>query len=170
MIKFKGIIEQFGAKGEKTNWTYILIPMDISEQLKPNVKVSFRVKGVLDQQAISGKALIPYGEGNYILVLNKPLIKCLKKGINDSVQLVLEEDKDFKLEIPEDLEFCLEDTENGIQNFYKLAPSHRKYFINWINEAKTESTRVKRLSQTVQAMELKMGYGEMIKFNRAKQN
>ena len=167
MIKFEGIIEQFGVKGEKTNWTYIFISLDIAEQLKPNFKVSFRVKGMLDHLPISGKALIPYGDGNYILVLNKPLIKLLKKGLNDKIQIALEEDKDFKVEMPEDLEMCLDDVENGIENFHKLSPSHRKYFINWVNEAKTEVTRVKRLTQTVKAMELEMGYGEMIRFNKS---
>ena len=168
MINFEAIIEQFGEKGEKTNWTYVLIPFDIAAQLKPNVKVSFRVKGLLDNIKIDGKALIPYGDGNYLLVLNKPLLKSLKKGLNDKIKVAIEEDQEFKLEIPEDLELCLEDIENGFQNFYQLAPSHRKYFINWINEAKTESTRVKRLTQTVQAIELKMAYGEMIRFNREK--
>ena len=167
MLKFEGIIEQFGIKGEKTNWTYIFIPFDVAEQIKPNIKVSFRVKGMLDNLPISGKALIPYGEGNFILVLNKPLIKSLKKGLNDKVLLVLEEDKDFKVEMPEDLEMCLDDVENGTDNFYKLSPSHRKYFINWINEAKTETTRIKRLTQTVKAMELNMGYGELIRFNKS---
>jgi hypothetical protein len=76
--------------------------MEIAQQLNPNVKVSFRVKGVLDQQAISGKALIPYGDGNYIFVSNKLLIKCFDKEINDVIELDLEEFKDFKVYTPQD--------------------------------------------------------------------
>ncbi|HMR81592.1 MAG TPA: YdeI/OmpD-associated family protein [Niabella sp.] len=34
--------------------------------------------------------------------------------------------------------------------FEKLAPSHRKEYIQWINEAKTEATRYKRIATTIE--------------------
>ena len=35
MIQFTTTIHKFGVKGEKTGWTYIEIPADLAQQLKP---------------------------------------------------------------------------------------------------------------------------------------
>ena len=49
MIELTGILIQFGEKGEKTGWTYLKIPAAIAHEIKPDTKVSFRVKGFLDE-------------------------------------------------------------------------------------------------------------------------
>jgi hypothetical protein len=64
MVEFKTIILQFVDQGEKTGWSYISVPADIAQQIKPNNKKSFRVKGMLDGLAVGGLALMPMGEGN----------------------------------------------------------------------------------------------------------
>jgi hypothetical protein len=70
MISFTTTILKFGQQGEKTGWTYILIPAELAGQLKPGHKKSFRVKGRLDQYPIKGVALLPMGEGDFIMALN----------------------------------------------------------------------------------------------------
>jgi uncharacterized protein YdeI (YjbR/CyaY-like superfamily) len=47
-----------------------------------------------------------------------------------------------------------------------LAKSHREYFIKWINGAKTNETRAKRIIHTVNAMLRKWDYGQMIRAMR----
>ena len=70
MVKFKTKILQFKERmGEKTGWSYLKIPAKLAQQLKPDNKRSFRVKGKLDEHPISGMALIPMGEGDFILAL-----------------------------------------------------------------------------------------------------
>ena len=168
MVHFQTLIKQFKEMGEKTGWTYIDIPAHIAQEIKVDCKVSFRVKGKIDDVAINGIALLPMGEGNFILALNKSLQKAIGKRKGAMVNLSLVEDQDFKFDIPEDLADCLADVEDGMAQFLKLPKSHQNYYIKWINEAKTETTRVKRLAQTAQAMALKMNYGEMIRFNKGK--
>ena len=168
MVRFQTLIKQFKEMGEKTGWTYLDIPSVIAQEIKADCKVSFRVKGKIDEVEINGIALLPMGEGNYILALKKSLQKALGKRNGAMVNLALEEDLDFKFEIPEDLADCLADVDHGMEQFLKLPKSHQNYYIKWINEAKTETTRVKRLAQTAQAMELKMSYSEMIRFNKGK--
>lgn len=168
MIEYCTVIHQFDKMGEKTGWTHIDVPADIAQQIKPNCKVSFRVKGKIDEVLINGIALLPMGEGDFILALKKDLLKKIAKRIGAMVKVCLEEDKDFKIEMPEDLEICLNDVERATEQFYKMSKSHQNYYINWINAAKTEPTRVKRLTQTVEAMERKMDYGEMIRYNKQK--
>jgi Domain of unknown function (DUF1905)/Bacteriocin-protection, YdeI or OmpD-Associated len=168
MIHYIAIIQQFGAKGEKTGWTYLDIPASIAQEIKANCKVSFRVKGKIDDVTINGIALTPMGEGNFILALKKELLKKLGKYKGAMVKLELAKDVDFKFEIPEDLLQCFDDVEHTLAQFYSQPKSHQNYFIKWINEAKTEATRVKRLSMTVNAMIEKLNYGEMIRAGKGK--
>ena len=168
MLTYHTMIKKFSEMGEKTGWTYLDIPAHVAQGLKAGCKVSFRVKGRIDDVAINGVALLPMGEGDFIMALKKELIKKIGKRKGAMVELELEEDKDFKIEMPEDLELCLADAENATDHFYKLPKSHQNYYIKWINEAKTEATRVKRLSQTVYAMQLGMNYGEMMRYNKSR--
>ena len=47
MLTFNTTIQKFGKQGEKTGWTYIVVPEKISKKLNPGVKKSYRVKGKL---------------------------------------------------------------------------------------------------------------------------
>ena len=80
MIQFIAKVEQFGAMGEKTGWTYIHIPAPLAQELFPGNKKSFRVKGKLDHWAFEQLALIPMGEGDFILALNTQIRKQIKKN------------------------------------------------------------------------------------------
>lgn len=167
MINFKAEIEQFDANGEKTGWSYVYIPREIAAQLKPGERRSIRVKGKIDEVAINGIALMPMGEGNFIMALNKPLRKQLKKEAGAKVELHIEFDADFKIEMPEDLALCLIDEQQLMEQFLSMPKSHQNYFINWLNSAKTETTRTKRLVMIVNAMANQWDFGMMIRSSRA---
>ncbi len=163
MIHIKAEIERFGQMGEKTGWNYIFIPAVIANELKPDCKVSFRVKGKLDDLEIAGIATVPMGAGDFIIAINATLRKKIKKEAGAKVELWLEEDKDFKIEMPADLEVCLAEDETLLARFVQQPKSHQNYFIKWINAAKTEPTHTKRLVMTVNAMEKLQDYGAMIR-------
>jgi uncharacterized protein YcgL (UPF0745 family) len=167
MITFEAEIERFSKMGEKTGWRYISIPMKVANQIKPDYRKSFRVKGFLDSVPIAGLSFIPMGEGEFILALNANLRKQLKKEEGAKIHLQLEEDKAFKIEMPEDLEFCLTEERHCLENFLNLPKSHQNYYINWLNTAKTEPTRVKRLTQIVVAMDKKQNFSEMMRSNKS---
>ena len=168
MIHFKAEIEKFAQMGEKTGWSYVFIPASLAQEIKPACKVSFRVKGKIDAVNIAGIAIIPMGKGDFILALKTELRKKLKKEAGTKVELWLEEDKDFKMEMPEDLEICLEEEDGLLTTFLQQPKSHQNYFIKWINEAKTEVTRTKRLVMTINAMFKKQDFGAMIRESQGK--
>ena len=163
MIEFNTIMLQFEAQGEKTGWTYIEIPADIAQQLKPGNKKSFRVKGMLDGLAVAGMALMPMGGGNFILALKADVRRAIRKNAGAMLTVKLEEDKDYKLEVPADLQECFDFEPEALQQFNSLPKSHRDYFIKWIESAKTNETRAKRIVNTVNAMLRKWDYGTMIR-------
>jgi sugar phosphate isomerase/epimerase len=162
MIKFSALIKKFGEQGEKTGWTYVEIPAVIAERLKPANKKSFRVKGKLDSYAIEGVALIPMGGGDFIIPLNLAMRKAIGKSKGAMLQLQLALDEKEYILSPELME-CLADEPAALANFKKLAPSHQKYYSKWIESAKTETTRAKRIALAVTSMARGMSYGEMIR-------
>ncbi|HEV3222244.1 MAG TPA: YdeI/OmpD-associated family protein [Puia sp.] len=164
MVQFIALIQQFAEQGEKTGWTYITVPHDIAEQLKPGFKKSFRVKGKLDSHSIAQLALLPMGNGSFILPLNASLRKAVHKKKGAMLKLSLEEDKK-PLKVNAELIECLADSPKAEKKFKTLPRSHQMYYSKWIESAKTIETRAKRIGLTVQAMEKNMTYAEMLRLN-----
>jgi isopentenyl phosphate kinase len=162
MVQFTTTILQFAEQGDKTGWTYIHITPDIAEQLKPGWKKSFRVKGKLDKHPIKAIALLPHGGGSFILPINAEMRKGIKKRKGAMLQVQLQEDK-APLQLNSELMECLADEPQALAFFKTLAPSHQAYFSKWVESAKTEATKTKRIAQAVNGLTHKMNYGELIR-------
>ncbi|HET6254818.1 MAG TPA: YdeI/OmpD-associated family protein [Puia sp.] len=162
MVRFTAKILQFGEMGEKTGWSYIRIPAAMAAKLMPGNKKSFRVKGKLDEHPIGKVALLPMGEGDFIMALKASVRKTLRKQKGDSLRVELEVDKAV-IEPPKDLMACLKDEPEALAYFTSLPKSHQNYFGNWVREAKTEGTRTKRLACVVNAMMRKLNFAEMLR-------
>lgn len=162
MIRFTTTIMKFGGQGEKTGWTYISIPAEIAVQLQPDNKKSFRVKGKLDEHSIHGVALVPMGGGDYIMALNADLRKAIGKRKGASIKVALAVDT-VPYQINTAFMECMEDEPTAMHYFKSLSMAHQHYFSKWIDAAKTEPTKVKRIAQAVSALARKMGYPEMMR-------
>lgn len=162
MIQFKTVVKKFGKMGEKTGWTYIEIPFDLAEKIKPNNKKSFRVKGKINNLIIKETALLPMGEGNFILPLNATIRK--KTGIRTGEIIAMQMQED-KSEFVHDTDFmdCIAEEENAMKHFQSLPGSHQKYFTKWIQGAKTDITKANRIAKAVNALTRKMGFPEMLR-------
>lgn len=163
MIQFSTVIKQFENQGEKTGWTYIDIPKTIAEKLKPGNKKSFRIKGKLDDYEFRGVALIPMGGGDFIMALNAAIRKSIGKRRGAKLQVQLQADDDYVIEPAPEFQDCLSDEPLAVDYFESLAKSHQRYFINWIDSAKTDPTKIKRIAQAVSALSKRQGFGEMIR-------
>jgi hypothetical protein len=162
MIRFTTKILQFGEMGEKTGWSYIRVPAALAGKLMPGNKKSFRVKGKLDDHVIEKVALLPMGEGDFIMALKANIRKALRKQKGDSLRVELEVDKAV-IKPPKDLMECLADEPEALAYFSSLPKSHQNYFGNWVREAKTEGTRTKRLVRVVTAMARRLNFAEMLR-------
>lgn len=167
MTTYTTTIHQFEEQGEKTGWTYIEIPADIAQEIFPGNKKSFRVKGKLDNYAIKSVAVMPMGDGNFIMALNAAMRKGIGKRKGAMLKVALAKD-DSPLEIAPELLECLADEPDALAYFQSLAPSHQRYFSNWVSEAKTETTKAKRLAICLSALARKMEYGPMIREQKGK--
>lgn len=167
MVQYTTTILKFEKQGEKTGWTYIEIPADIAQQIKPNNKKSFRVKGKLDNYKISGVSLLPMGGGSFIMALNASMRKGIGKRYGAMVKVQLQEDeKPFQFN--KDFMDCLADEPAATEYFKSLPGSHQRYFSKWIDEAKTVETKTKRIAWAINSLSKKQGFGEMLRSHQKK--
>jgi hypothetical protein len=144
MVQFTTTLQRFEKQGEKTGWTYIEIPADIAQKIKPKTKTGYRVKGKLDSYRIA-----------------------IGKRYGAMVKVQLEEDKQpFKFN--KDFMECLADEPAAKTFFNTLSGSHQRYFSKWIDSAKTDPTKTKRIAMAVTALSKKQGYPEMIRSHQKK--
>ncbi|MBL7998639.1 MAG: DUF1905 domain-containing protein, partial [Candidatus Kapabacteria bacterium] len=107
-------------------------------------------------------ALLPMGDGTFILPLNAAIRKALGKESGDTVDVQMEEDPDGYRMNADFLDAVAAD--NDAQTFFAtLSGSHQRYFSKWIDSAKTQTTRERRIVQAVVALGRRMGYPEMIR-------
>lgn len=161
MIQFNAIILKFDQQGEKTGWTYIEVPEVIAKKLIPGNKKSFRVKGKLDQYSIQQTALLPMGDGNFILPLNATMRKHLGKRKGEKLKVQLEVDEK-PLKISGTLMSCLAEEPEAKKYFSALPKSHQQYYSKWIESAKTEPTKSRRIALTINACVQKQSFSEMM--------
>ena len=105
------------------------------------------------------------GDGNFILAVNASIRKVIKKIEGALVKVNIEEDTEEILSDAELLE-CLKDEPAAYDYFKKLPPSHQNWFSNWVKNARTQTSKTKRLAIIVTACVQKLHFAEMIKMYR----
>ena len=167
MVQFVVTIKKFGDKGEKTGWTYIEVPADISEQIKPGTRKEFKVKGKLDDYPVKRMSLFPMGGGGFILVLNAAIRKAIGKRHGAMLKVQLEADNS-RFIFNKDFMDCLADEPAAKSYFESLPGSHQRYFSKWIDSAKTLPTKTKRIAMAVNALAKKWDYVKMLRNSQGK--
>jgi hypothetical protein len=165
MIQYTTTILQFDKKGEKTGWSYIEITASQASKLNPGFKVSYRVKGKIDSYQFEKVAILPMGDGGFILPINGTIRKAIKKHHGHTVKVVLELDKRAPMLSP-DLLKCLKEDPSAKAYFTSLSKSHQNYFSNWIESAKTIQTKTKRIVMAMEAFSRKQDFGAMMRANK----
>jgi len=166
MIEFNTTVLRFGEMGEKTGWTYVLIPAELALKLKPGNKKAFRVKGAVESFPFKQVAVMPMGDGTFLLNINAEMRKATGKKQGSQIRVKLEVD-DSPILPPDELMECLADEPEAMAYWESISGAHRNYFIKHIESAKTEETRARRVAQSLDAMLKKMDYGQMIRTAKA---
>ncbi|MFM7188346.1 MAG: YdeI/OmpD-associated family protein [Armatimonadota bacterium] len=55
---------------------------------------------------------------------------------------------------PDDIRDALQQSTAAIEFFYSIAPHYRKNWLHWVTDAKREETRVQRITQMVDALQV----------------
>ncbi|WP_304235739.1 YdeI/OmpD-associated family protein [Jiulongibacter sediminis] len=136
-------VEKFPGKG---GWTYVVI-----EAARPDSSKPFgwrKVRGTIDHYQLNQYKLMPMGNGKLFLPLKAAIRKAIGKKEGDKVHVILFDD-DSNFVIPEDIQACLDDFPKAKSFFESMTESNQKYYVDWIQEAKTMETTVKRINEMI---------------------
>ena len=143
-FKFSAVIEDAGGGG-----AYVRIPFDVEQAFG---KKRVQVNATFDGEPYRG-LLVRMGEPWHLLIILKGIREKIGKGFGDEVEVTLEEDTEPRvIEIPSALAQALEREPQALAFFDGLAYTHRREYVNWINEAKQETTRQNRVSKTIEML------------------
>lgn len=131
-------------------WTYLNIPKDVSETFgsKGQVKVKGSINGYRFQSTV-----LPMGDGTHYLVVGKSIRDQIQAAQGDMVKVMLELDaEDRQVVVPGDLVQAFVNQPQAKDVFEKLSNSHKKEYLNWIQGAKQEETRRRRIEKALELL------------------
>jgi hypothetical protein len=142
---FRAVIENAGEGG-----AFVTVPFDVEKAFgKKRVKVKAAINGVPYRGS-----LVRMGGPSHMLVVLKEIREKIGKSFGDEVEIVVEEDTEPRLvQVPADMEAALKHNPKAEAAFQQLSYSHQKEYVQWIEAAKREETRQKRIGQFIEMLE-----------------
>ncbi|HZJ09630.1 MAG TPA: YdeI/OmpD-associated family protein [Trueperaceae bacterium] len=128
-------------------WTYLDVPAGVSSEfgIAGQVAVAATVNGEPLRST-----LMASGAGGHYLVVPRALREKLGVTSGDEVQVELELDTAPRtVEIPADFDKALAADAAAAEAFASLAPSRRKEYVAWVEDAKRSETRERRIVKAV---------------------
>jgi hypothetical protein len=129
-------------------WTYFVIPLDLVELF--GTKGTVQVQGTVNGVPFRSSALA-YGDGSHFVAVNKAIRDQAGVAAGDTVRVTLERDDQPRvLTVPDDLRRALEASRAAREAFATFSYSHKRAYLEWIDAAKTDATRQRRIASAVE--------------------
>lgn len=128
---------------------YVIVPFDVEKEYgKKRVKIIAKI-----ESEIYRGLLVRMGSPDHILLMRKDIREKIGKTEGDTVLVEVEEDTEPRVVIvPKELKKLL-DQNPKVKAFYKtLSYTHQKEYVQWIEGAKREETRIRRLNKVIELM------------------
>jgi bacteriocin resistance YdeI/OmpD-like protein/uncharacterized protein DUF1905 len=124
-------------------------PFDVPTVFGTNARVP--VRGTINGASFRS-SLCNMGDG-YFMVVNKELRTAAKCKAGDTVDVVLERDREERLvETPDEIKKALRANKKAEATWETLSFTHKKEWVRAVTEAKKEETRRARIEKLVAAM------------------
>lgn len=142
--RFTAIIRDAGGGG-----AFVIVPFDVEKTFgKKRVPVHATIDGISYRGT-----LVRMGSPEHLLIVRKDIRRTIGKEIGDEVNIAVWEDTDERtVDIPPDLRAALEAAPDANARFEKLAYTHRREYVQHINDAKKEETRLRRIEKTIEKL------------------
>ena len=119
---------------------------------------SRRVRCRLNEGAEYQCAMLPHGNGTFVITVNKALRDSLGLTYGAEVQVALHRDESrYGLPMPEEFNELLEQDEAGSALFHALTPGKQRTLLYIINGAKREDRRVSRALTVIRHLKRNKG-------------
>lgn len=141
---FKAIIQPHASGG-----AYVDVPFDVENVFgKKRLKIRATFDGVLYRGLLTRM-----GTPHHFLLVRKDIQAKIGKGPGDEVTVTVEEDLEPRVvEIPTDVRKLLNKHPEAGRFFEGLSYTHRKEYIQWIEEAKRPETRERRKEKMIEML------------------
>lgn len=114
-------------------------------------KARVPIRCTIDGEPYRG-TMVKYGTPYHIIIVLKAIREKIKKGAGDKVKVWLVEDTEERtVQIPSDFKKLLA-KEKVEQLFTAMSYTHRKEWMLWLNDAKKEETRIKRMDKAIEKL------------------
>ncbi len=141
---FTATIQNAGGGG-----AFVEIPFDVEKAFgskKPKVKAM--IEGVPYRGV-----LVRMGTEHHILIILKAIREQIGKTFGDKINITVEADSEPRLvEVPAELKQAFKAEKEAKSFFEKLAYTHQREYVTWINEAKRDETRQARILKTIEML------------------
>ena len=128
-------------------WTYLDVPFNVEDAFCKKGQV--KVKGTINDFPYRS-SVMPHGDGTHYMVVNQTIREAIGLNRGDKVNVTMEIDLEPRtVEVPEDFQKLLDEDPTAKTKFEGFTYSHKKEWVDWINAAKREETRVKRIQKAI---------------------
>lgn len=152
-IEWEGVIQSNDSGG-----AWVDVPFDLKETYGKGNLVP--IVATFDQKVTYQGSLAKMGGEYAILLLRSDVRAELGVEPGDTVHVRLELDTAPRVvELPEDVAALVAANPDAAATWERLAPSQRREYVTWIEEAKRPETRQRRVEQTI----AKLAQGEKLR-------
>ena len=141
---FKAIIQNPGGGG-----AFVEIPFDVERTFgSKRPKVKAMIEGVPYRGLLTRMG----GPGHMLIIL-KGIREQIGRTFGDEIKVSVELDVDERVvTVPAELKRAFKENPKAKAAFEKLSYTHQREYVNWINEAKKEETRARRIAKTMEML------------------
>ena len=141
---FTAMIQNAGGGG-----AFVEVPLDVEKEFgskRPQVKATIEgvpYRGILTRM----------GGDHHLLIILKEIREKIGKTFGDEVKISVEPDTEPRvIEVPVELKKAFRTEKGAKALFDKLSYTHQREYVIWINEAKREETRARRVAQAIEML------------------
>jgi hypothetical protein len=141
---FTGVIQYAGGGG-----AFVEIPFDVEKAFGSKRP---KVKALIEGVPYRG-LLVRMGGPNHMLIILKGIREQVGKTFGDEIKVTVEADVEERVvTVPAELKRALKVEQEAKAVFEKLSYTHQKEYVRWIEEAKKDETRQRRILKTLELL------------------
>ena len=144
---FRGIIQNAGGGG-----AFVEVPFDVEAAFGSKRP---KVRAMIEEVPYRG-LLVRMGGPNHILIILKGIREQIGKTFVDEIKVSVEVDVEARVvTVPAEFKRAFRSDKQAQAAFEKLSYTHQREYVTWINEAKKDETRARRIAQTLERLKQK---------------
>jgi hypothetical protein len=145
---FKAVIQN--ASGASGGGAFVEIPFDVEKAFSSKKP---KVKALIEGVPYRG-TLVRMGTECHLLLILKSIREQVGRTFGDEVRVSVELDVEERVvTVPLELKRAFKSDKEAKAAFERLSYTHKKEFVTWIEQAKREETRARRVARTVEMLE-----------------